>query len=113
MATVLLLLLVAVIVWFFASARTRRDDAVERRVERMVVGRQNLATFSDLYFEAARAYAISKGARAPEHDAASATMLVGGTTYFVVFMRDSGGGTTISVEDAAAVEREIMSFSSR
>jgi hypothetical protein len=101
------------LIYLFASRKSRRDDAVELRVRRMVSGGVSNATFHDLYFEAAKAYAIAKGATAADRDAASATMLVDGRTYFVVFMRERGSGTTISVRDAASVERELLSFASR
>jgi hypothetical protein len=74
----------------------------------MVSAGRGSASFSDLYFEAARSYAIEKGARAPEHNAASAHILVDGHKYFVVFSRASSGGTVISVEESDAVRRRIF-----
>jgi hypothetical protein len=112
-ATFILLVIVGAVVYFFATKRTRRDDAVEVRVQRMIAGGQSLVTFNELYFDAAKSYAISKGADATERDAASTTMLVGGRTFFVVFMRENRGGTTISISDDASIEREMMSFPSR
>jgi hypothetical protein len=97
-------------IYIFASRRSRRDDAVEDRVKRMILAQKDYAVFSDLYFEAARSYAIAKGASAPEQDAASATMIVDGCSYFVVFVRAVGGGTAISVRDSRTVEREIESI---
>jgi hypothetical protein len=100
-ATFILLVIVGAVVYFFATKRTRRDDAVEVRVQRMIAGGQSLVTFNELYFDAAKSYA------------ASTTMLVGGRTFFVVFMRENRGGTTISISDDASIEREMMSFPSR
>lgn len=87
------------LIYFFSTAKQRRNDAVEVRVERMIEGGRTLVTFSDLYFDAAKSYAISKGAHAPDQDVASTRMLVKGRVYFVVFMREIGQGTTISVSD--------------
>jgi hypothetical protein len=113
MAIVIVFVLFGGLIYLFASRKGRRDDAVERRVKRMVSAGVSDATFHDLYFEAARAYAISKGATAAERDAASATMLIDGRTYFVVFMRDGRSNTAISVKDTESVERELLSFASR
>ena len=73
-------------IYIFASRISRRDDAVESRVKKMVSAGRGSASFSDLYFEAARSYAIEKGAKAPEPNAASANILVDGRKYFVVFL---------------------------
>jgi hypothetical protein len=100
------------VIYLFASRKSRRDEAVEERVRRMVSGGVSNATFHDLYFDAARAYAIAKGATAAERDAASATMLVDGRPYFVVFMRERGSSTAISICYAESVERELLSFAS-
>jgi hypothetical protein len=98
-------------IYIFASRKSRRDDAVEDRVKRMISAGKDYAVFSDLYFEAARSYAIAKGANAPEQDAASARVIVNGRSYFVVFVRAAGGGgTAISVKDSRTVERELESF---
>lgn len=91
------LVLAGYAIYLFASRKSRRDDAVEERVKKMVSVGQTYAEFSDLYFEAARSYAIAKGAIAPEPDAASAMMIVNHRTCFVVFMRRAAGGTTITV----------------
>ena len=101
------LALVGYAIYAFASRKSRRDDAVESRIKKMVSAGIENAVFSDLYFDAARSYAIEKGAQSPEQNAASATIIVNGRSYFVVFMRDSDGGTTISVRDDRAVEREV------
>lgn len=95
------------VIYVFASKKSRRDDAVEDRVKRMISAGREYAVFSDLYFDAARSYAMAKGAKAPEQDAASATIIVNSRSYFVTFMKDSGGGTVISARDKCAVENEI------
>lgn len=95
-------------IYIFASRKSRRSDAVESRVKKMVAAGKEMASFSDLYFEAARAYAIEKGAKAAEPNAASAHILVDGTRYFVVFSRAASGGTMISVEESDAVKRRIF-----
>ena len=74
----------------------------------MVSAGKDYAVFADLYFEAARSYAVEKGAKAPEQDAASAHILIDGRTYFVVFTRAASGGTAIGVEDADAVRRRVF-----
>ena len=101
------------LIYLFASRKSRRDDAVEKRVRMLISAGQAYATFNDLYFDAALSYAIAKGAKAAEQDAASTTMLVDGRTYFVVFMRERGNGTAISVRGTDSVERELSSFTSR
>ena len=95
-------------IYIFASHKSRRNDAVEIRIKKMVAAGKGSASFSDLYFEAARSYAIEKGAKAPEPNAASAHILIDGTKYFVVFSRASSGGTMISVEESDAVRRRIF-----
>lgn len=95
-------------IYIFASRTSRRNDAVESRVKKMVAAGRGSASFSDLYFEAARSYAIEKGAKAPEPNAASAHILVDGRKYFVVFSRAASGGTMISVEDADVVKHRIF-----
>lgn len=95
-------------IYIFASRTSRRNDAVESRVKKMVSAGKGSASFSDLYFEAARSYAIEKGAKAPEPNAASAHILVDGRKYFVVFSRAASGGTRISVEESEAVRHRIF-----
>jgi len=95
-------------IYIFASRTSRRNDAVESRVKKMVSAGKGSASFSDLYFEAARSYAIEKGAKAPEPNAASAHILVDGRKYFVVFSKAASGGTMISVEESDAVRRRIF-----
>ena len=113
MLIVILLLVVVVMVYLFATAGSRRDGAVEDRVLRMIAGGKTYATFGELYFDAAKSYAIAKGAHAPEHNAASALISVGEKTYSVVFIRENDNGTTIMIEDLEAVERRFNEFSSR
>jgi len=95
-------------IYIFASRRSRRNDAVESRVSKMVSAGKNYAIFSDLYFEAAKSYAIEKGAKAADQMSASARILVDGRTYFVVFTKAANGGTMISVEDVEAVKRRVF-----
>lgn len=49
------------------------------------------ATFSDLYYEAAKSYAVAKGAQAADDQSASANVVVNGSVYFVVFIRERDG----------------------
>ena len=79
-------------IYIWASRKSRRNDAIEGRVKKMVSNGKNHAVFNDLYFEAARTYAIEKGAKAADSTSASAHILVGGKTYFVVFSKAAGGG---------------------
>ena len=102
------LLLIGGLIYFVASHKGRRDKAIESRVKRMVSNGLDQALSSDLFFEAARSYAVSKGAKAPEKDAASTHMLVDGETYFVVFTRAVQGGTMISVRPKDEVRTEVM-----
>jgi hypothetical protein len=102
------LLLIGGLIYFVASHKSRREKAVESRVKRMVSDGLDQALSSDLFFEAARSYAVSKGARAPERDTASTHMLVDSETYFVVFTRAAGGGTMISVRPKDEVRTEVM-----
>ncbi|MFD3191763.1 hypothetical protein ACFMPD_16045 [Sedimentitalea sp. HM32M-2] len=102
------LLVIGGLIYFVASHKSRRDKAVESRVKRMVSKGLDQALSSDLFFEAARSYAVSKGARAPEKDAASTHMLVDGEMYFVVFARAAQGGTMISVRPKDEGRTEVM-----
>ena len=108
MGFLILIIAVALIVYFFASSKTRRDTAVESRVNRMVSSGVSSSTFPDLYYEAAKSYAISKGATAADHESASAKVVISGTVYFVVFIRDTGGGTIITVERDSDVTKRIL-----
>jgi len=102
------LALVGLGIYLVASRKSRRSDAIESRVKKMVSAGKDYAVFADLYFEAARSYAVEKGAKAPERNAASAHIIVDGRTYFVVFTRAASGGTAIGVEDAEAVRDRIF-----
>src|SRR5690554_5071865 len=106
------LVLAGIGIYRFASRRSRRDEAVEERVRRMVGARRAYADFPELYFEAARAYAIAKGGSASsEDDAASVTMVVDGRPYFVVFTKDHpGGGTLIGISDYDRFRDEVERF---
>ena len=84
-------------VYFFASSKSRRDAAIETRVKKMLAAGVDYATFSDLYYEAAKSYAVAKGAQAADDQSASAKVVVNGSVYFVVFIRERDGGTTITV----------------
>lgn len=55
---------------FRAFLRKRRATIVDDRIKRMLLVGTSYAGFEDLYFEAARAYAIDNGANRPEHDSA-------------------------------------------
>jgi hypothetical protein len=107
--------LAAIGIYWYASRKSRRSEAVEERVGRMVRARQSHATFPDLYFEAARAYAIEKGGgTGGEQDSASVTMLVERMPYFVVFIRDlPGGGTMISVTSHDRIRDDMERFAAR
>ena len=107
------LLLIGGLIYFVASHKSRRDKAVESRVRRMVSKGLDQALSSDLFFEAARSYAVSKGTRAPERDAASTHMLVGGEVYFVVFTRAAQGGTMISVRPINEVRTQMFGHFTR
>lgn len=95
-------------IYLVASQKSRRSDAIESRVKKMVSVGQDYAVFADLYFEAARSYAIAKGAKAADENAASAHIVVDGRTYFVVFTRAASGGTIFGVEEADSVRRRIF-----
>lgn len=82
---------------FFAKAR--RKNAIEERVKRMILSRVDCAEFNDLYFEAARKFAIETGAQNPDRDAASTYLQVGGRLYFVIFTRASDGGTFMHLRE--------------
>ena len=113
MGVLILILVVAGIVYFFASSKTRRDTAIESRVKRMVSSGVSSSTFPDLYYEAAKSYAISKGATAADHESASAKVIIDGNVYFVVFIRDTGGGTIITAERDSNVTKRILNGTNR
>lgn len=94
--------------YFFASSKSRRDTAVESRVRRMVSSGVRSSTFSDIYYEAAKSYAISKGATAADNESSSAKVVIDGDVYFVVFIRDRDGGTIINADRNSNVEKFIL-----
>lgn len=93
-------------IYVFSSRKSRRDEAVESRVKKLIAAGESYSTFSDLYFDAARKYAEEKGGTS-EQDYASVRMLVSDRLYSVSFMNDGGGGTNISVMDWRDVENQI------
>lgn len=95
-------------IYIFASRKTRRDNAVESRVKKVISSSGDSLDFNDLYYESAKSYAISKGATAADNESASTKIIVNGMTYFAIFIRNSGGGTSIVVRDAKAVDKELM-----
>jgi hypothetical protein len=52
-------------IYIFASRTSRRNNAVESCVKKMVSTGNNSASFSDLYFEAARSLDLSRFNAAP------------------------------------------------
>jgi len=108
MGFLIALLLVGGIVYFFASAKSRRDAAVETRVKRMVSSGVQSSTFPDLYYDAAKSYAVAKGATAADHESASAKVVIDGQVYFVVFIRNHDGGTMITADLHRNVERAVL-----
>jgi hypothetical protein len=102
------LALIGLGIYLVASRKSRRSDAIESRVKKMVSAGKDYAVFADLYFEAARSYAIAKGAKAADENAASAHIVVDGRTYFVVFTRAASGGTIFGVEEADSVRQRIF-----
>ena len=102
------LLLIGYLIYIYASRHTRKERAVEGRIRRMVAARRDMATFSELYYEAARSYAISKGCTYSDNEAASAAVMIDGKAYYVVFLRERDGGTTITLEDHAEVKKRMQ-----
>lgn len=102
------LILVGGLIYLVASHKSRRADAVESRIKRMVAEGKTEALSSKLYFEAARSYAVSKGAKAAEKNAASTHVMVDGVAYFVVFTRATSGGTIITVRRLEDVRNEMF-----
>ena len=113
MGFLIVILIAGGIVYFFASAKSRRDTAVETRVKRMVSSGVQSSTFPDLYYEAARSYAVAKGATAADHESASAKVVIDGQVYFVVFIRNHDGGTMITADLHRNVEKAILDDMSR
>lgn len=92
--------IVAYVIYLYASRETRRDKAVETRVRRMLGARTEYAEFNEVYFEAAKAYAIAKGGGGDDR-AASADVMIAGQPLSVTFVRDNGGGTVFMIESVA------------
>ncbi len=101
------LILVGYLIYIYASKKSRRDEAVERRIKAMVSSGERHAIFSELYFEGAHSYAIAKGAQAPEQNAASAHILVNGEQYFATFVRTNTGGTEIFLNLSSSVRNRV------
>ena len=74
----------------------------------MVDRAEGYAVFDDIYFEAARSYAIDNGAKAADATSASARVDIGGKTYSVVFSKSVAGGTVFGVEDAKVVRERLL-----
>ncbi|MDA8740766.1 hypothetical protein N9M73_06540 [Rhodobacteraceae bacterium] len=95
-------------IYFFASSKSRRADAIEVRVKRMVSAGRDYNQFSDIYYEAAHKYALDKGDEYADDQSASALIIVNDVVYNVVFSRAAyGGGTLFSVRPQKDVEREM------
>lgn len=99
---IMLIIIVGFVLYMYASRDSRRDKAVELRLRRMLHAGRDYAIFNDIYFEAARAYAIAKGCSGRDGDAASADVMIDGRAISVTFLRDSGGGTTFMTETVAS-----------
>lgn len=99
---------VAYVIYLYASRETRRDKAVETRVRRMLGARTEYAEFDEVYFEAAKAYAIAKGGGGDDR-AASADVMIAGHALSVTFVRDNGGGTVFMIESVADRDAWLLS----
>lgn len=80
-------------------AKARRRKAIEERVTRMFLAGVDSADFGDIYFEAARKFAIETGAKHLDRDAASTYIQLGGRLYSVIFTRSSSGGAWIHLQE--------------
>ena len=85
-----------------------RGEGIEGRVAAMLVRGQDFAVFDDVAYEAARSYAVAKGAKAADAQSASARVVVGGETYFVVFCPALRGGTSFGIERAKEVRDRVL-----
>lgn len=108
MVIAILVVLALVAVYFVASSKSRRDNAIESRVRKMVGAGVADSTFPSLYYAAAKAYAISKGAMGADDQSCAARVVIDGQVYFVVFSRDEGTGTDINVQRDEDVTRMVM-----
>ena len=98
------LILLGLGIYLWISRKTRRSRAIERRVKEMMATGKNYMVFSELYFEAARGYAVEKGAKASDHNSASAHIIIDDRDYLVIFTRSTTGGTIISIRDGNMVK---------
>ncbi|AXQ95517.1 hypothetical protein LV780_18045 [Cereibacter azotoformans] len=101
---------VLIVVFLILTRTSRRDSAVENRLRRMAAAGQNHAVFNDLYFEAARAYAVAKGAPPTRGDSASAKTVIDGQVYQIYLSRAAGGGTSVLLEEYEAQRDRIKSL---
>lgn len=104
----LFFLVIIGLVYLFASAKSRRDAHVERRVTQMVRTNTSLAHFPELYFEPCKTYAIQHGGSG-DSDGAIVDMLVDGQQYVVVFTKQRDG-CSIGVENKEALLSSLMKF---
>lgn len=91
--------LLLLVVFLVVTRGSRRDTAIENRVRRMISAGENFAVFEDLYFEAAKSYAVAKGSSSDDNESASTKAVIDGEVYMLYFSRAVGGGTSILVED--------------
>ncbi|WP_336324785.1 tetratricopeptide repeat protein [Stenotrophomonas muris] len=103
------LVLIGYLIYIYASRHTRKERAVEGRIRAMIAAKKDMATFSELYYEAARSYAVSKGCTVLDHEAASAAVMIDGEAYNAVFLREQNGGTTITLQDHGLVQKKFNS----
>jgi hypothetical protein len=108
MIPVILIVLVAAVVYFIASSKSRRDTAIEAKVRKMVGAGVADATFPNLYYDAAKAYAASKGAIGGDETGTASRVMIDGQVYFVIFTRDSGTSTAMNVQRDEDVTRMIL-----
>lgn len=101
------LVLIGYLIYIYASRHTRKERAVEGRIRAMIAAKKDMATFSDLYYEAARSYAVSKGCTVSDHEPASAAVMIDGKAWNTVFLRERDGGTTITLQDHAVVQKKF------
>ncbi|WP_447904163.1 tetratricopeptide repeat protein [Stenotrophomonas geniculata] len=103
------LVLIGYLIYIYASRHTRKERAVEGRIRAMIAARKDMATFSELYYEAARSYAVSKGCTVSDHESASAAVMIDGKAWNAVFLKERDGGTTITLQDHAVVQKKFDS----
>ncbi|MFK3711109.1 hypothetical protein [Leclercia adecarboxylata] len=98
--------LVAYLIYLFLSKEKRRNSAIENRIKKMILSGVNYCGFKEIYYEAAKSYAISKGSRAADNESAGATIEINGKNYFAVFIRRNDGGVDISLQ----YEEQVTKF---